>query len=81
MATVFRKTSVKHLLKAAAPKQRIELVLTICRDTSADDYEEDPIDFKTAYLGNAENAPKEYEKCTVWFWGVRAEDTMLIMLE
>ncbi len=76
-----RKTLLKTFLKNTDPKQQVEILQTICRDDSADDYEEDPIDFKTAYLGNAESAPKEYEKCTVWFWGVRAEDTMLIMLD
>jgi|GEM_PF-6208282 len=79
-----RKTLLKTLLKNTDPKQQVEIVVVSFPEDSTDDEtdladDEDP--FKIVYFGHAQNVPEEYEKQTIWYWGVRIEDTMFIILD
>ncbi len=73
-----RKTLLKTLLKNTDPKQQVEIVVISFPEVSTDD--EIPA-YKFIYFGDAKNVPEEYEKRTIWYWGVRIEDTMFIILD
>ncbi len=79
-----RETLLKAFLKDAAPKQQVEIVVVSFPEFPTDD-ETDLADdggpFKIVYLGDAQNVPEEYEKRTIWYWGVRIEDTMFFILD
>lgn len=72
-----KKVSLKAFLRCADPKQQVEIVVVSFRECPTDD--EEP--FKIVYLGDTQNVPEEYEKRTIWYWGVRIEDTMFFILE
>ncbi len=76
-----RKILLKTFLKDADPKQQVELVLVICLNVPPDDYETDPVDFKSVYIGDAEKVPQEYEGFEVNDWGIRGENNIAICIQ
>lgn len=69
-----KKVSLKAFLKCAERKQQVRLVIPLCLDAQSEP------DFPIVYCGEATKTPKEYESNSIWFWGIREDDTLLIML-